>query len=295
MDAAWKLAAEQLAFFEENGFLTIEGWWDEATIATLRAALDRTIDGLDLASTPRSLFSTEEQQRTSDEWFLGSGDTVRAFFEPAAFRDGTDAHLSDAELRQAVNKIGHNLHELVPEFRAVSQEDPRVATILRALDYEAPAVPQSMAILKNARVGGAVGSHVDGAFLYTRPQSCLGFWWPLEQCTAENGCLYAVPGSHKRPGAEAPRRFKRTAAGDGTEFEPPEATAFDTTGAVPLLIPAGTLVLIHAALVHFSKPNASDRSRHAYSIHVVEAGKGVRYPTDNWLQRTDGLPFPRVY
>jgi phytanoyl-CoA hydroxylase len=191
--------------------------------------------------------------------------------------------------------MGHNLHELVPEFRAVSLDDARIATILRALGYEAPCVPQSMAILKNARVGGAVGAHVDGAFLYTRPQSCLGFWWPLETCTLTNGCLYAVPGSHKRPGAASPRRFKRTAAGDGTEFEPAEATPFDTRGAVPLLIPAGTLVLIHAALVHFSHPNTSDASRHAYSIHVVEAGRGVEYLADNWLQRSDGSAFPRVY
>lgn len=31
------------------------------------------------------------------------------------------------------------------------------------------------------------------------------------------------------------------------------------------------------------------------SIHVVEAGKGVVYPADNWLQRAGGAPFPDLY
>ena len=48
--------------------------------------------------------------------------------------------------------------------------------------------------------------HQDGAFLYTEPQSCIGFWWPLDDCSEENGCLYAVPGSHV---LGVQRRFRR--------------------------------------------------------------------------------------
>ena len=38
--------------------------------------------------------------------------------------------------------------------------------------------------------------HQDGTFLYTEPQSVTGLWWALEDATLENGCLWAVPGSH---------------------------------------------------------------------------------------------------
>ena len=48
--------------------------------------------------------------------------------------------------------------------------------------------------------------HQDGTFLYTEPQSCIGFWWPLDDCSEENGCLYAVPGSHV---LGVKRRFRR--------------------------------------------------------------------------------------
>lgn len=59
-------------------------------------------------------------------------------------------------------------------------------------------------------------------------------------------------------------------------------------------IKAGTLVLLHHSLVHYSEANTSEKSRHAYSIHVVEGKEGCRYPGDNWLQRPADAPFQRL-
>jgi phytanoyl-CoA hydroxylase len=42
-------------------------------------------------------------------------------------------------------------------------------------------------------------------------------------------------------------------------------------------------------LPHFSGPNQSDRSRHAYTLHVIEGE--CRYPADNWLRRGPVLPL----
>lgn len=52
-------------------------------------------------------------------------------------------------------------------------------------------------VVQQPFVGGEVGAHQDGTFLYTEPQSVTGFWWALEDCTLTNGCLWAVPGSHR--------------------------------------------------------------------------------------------------
>jgi phytanoyl-CoA hydroxylase len=129
----------------------------------------------------------------------------------------------------------------------------------------------------------------DGAFLYTEPQSVIGFWWALDDCTLNNGCLWAVPGSH-RIGVE--RRYKRkTPPMKGTEFVPPQPILFDLNGAIPLIIPKGTLVVLHSALVHYSAENTSDTARHAYSVHIVDGKEGVEYPADNWLQRPAEHPF----
>ena len=215
------------------------------------------------------------------------------FLEAAALDPATGA--LRVRKQQAVNKIGHNLHELEPAFRAVSLEDARIGAICRALGFRRPQVAQSMHICKPARVGGAVRPHVDGAFLATSPQSVVGFWWPCEDCTKSNGCLWAVPGSHKRAGAEAPRGCRGRDDGAGTEFVPAEEGApFDLAGSVPLEISAGSLVLLHAAVVHYSEANTSDVGRHAYSIHVIE-GEGAEYLRDNWLQKKGGAPFPALY
>ena len=58
---------------------------------------------------------------------------------------------------------------------------------------------------------------------YTNPPSALGFWIPLEPCTAENGALSFLPGSHKTN--KLTKRFVRLQNG-GTGFEPLPATAY---------------------------------------------------------------------
>ncbi len=153
-------------------------------------------------------------------------------------------------------------------------------------------MPQSMYIFKSPQIGGAVNPHQDGTFLYTQPQSVVGFWWALDDCTLDNGCLWAIPGSHTLP---VTRRFKRLPAPEiGTEFVPAEAVVYSVEGGVPLEMQAGDLVLIHNAVVHWSAPNTSDKQRHSYSIHVVDSSEHVSYPADNWLQRSDGQPFNKL-
>lgn len=46
-------------------------------------------------------------------------------------------------------------------------------------------------------IGGEVVPHQDNSFLYTEPTSCTGLWLALEDATITNGCLWAIPGSHK--------------------------------------------------------------------------------------------------
>jgi phytanoyl-CoA hydroxylase len=47
--------------------------------------------------------------------------------------------------------------------------------------------------------------------------------------------------------------------------------------------------VLHGLLPHWSGPNLSDQSRHAYSVHCIE--RGAAYPDDNWLRRGPDLPL----
>ena len=53
---------------------------------------------------------------------------------------------------------------------------------------------------------------------------------------------------------------------------------------VPLEVSKGSLILLNGLLPHRSFENRSTRSRHAYTLHLI--GAGVKYPKENWLQRS---------
>lgn len=58
----------------------------------------------------------------------------------------------------------------------------------------------------------------------------------------------------------------------------------------PVPVKKGSLVLIHGFSVHKSELNKSNKSRHAYTFHVMETDN-VNYSKDNWLQLPQGQIF----
>jgi len=54
-------------------------------------------------------------------------------------------------------------------------------------------------------------------------------------------------------------------------------------------VQAGTLVVFHGLLPHYSAPNRSAQSRHAYTLHVTD-GRCASYAPTNWIQRDASLP-----
>lgn len=289
------LSRDEIDFYHKNGYLIIRNALSADVCDALRERAAVYVAQCNV-NEHRSIFTTNDQsRRMNDEYFLSSGDKIRYFFEEHAFED--DKTTLKVPLNVAINKIGHNLHNLDPAFEKVSYAS-EVKGILKSLGYQRPMAVQSMYIFKQPSIGGEVSAHQDGSFLYTEPQSVLGFWWALEDCTLENGCLHGVPGSHAEP---IRQRLRRTTAQEQAqnggllmEMKPATAEPFDVSQSVPLKTNKGDLVLLHSSFVHYSNANRSTNSRHAYSIHVVES-ESVHYPADNWLQTTGNVPFTALY
>jgi phytanoyl-CoA hydroxylase len=269
-----------LASYKRDGFLVLKGFVDSEACRTLCARANELVRDFDPSGVV-SIFSTHEQTRTSDEYFLESGDKIRFFFEENAFLpDGTLRQVKD----QSINKIGHALHDLDPVFDQFSRT-PDIEQLVADLGIANPLLLQSMYIFKQPRIGGEVTCHQDGTFLFTDPLRMVGLWFALEDATLDNGCLWVIPGAH-RLGLKS--RFLRSDGG-GTRFEIFDGSPWPEENLQPLEVKRGTLIVLHPLLPHLSRENRSAKSRHAYTLHVIDAS--VDYPKDNWLQRSGEMPL----
>lgn len=265
---------KQLEKFERDGFLILEGFNSARECDELMERAAQLTAGFDYDGHP-SVFQTSEQERTSDDYFLNSGDRISFFFEKDAF--GENGRLKN-DLFHSLNKIGHAMHDLDPVFNRFSRS-PQMKQLAAELELTEALIIQSMYIFKHARIGGVVDVHQDSTFLYTEPGSCVGFWFALEDATIENGCLWAQAGGHRTP---LRSWFRRKETG-GTEFQIFDETPFNLEEMKPLEVKKGACIVLDGLLPHSSLPNTSGKSRQAYSIHTIH-GKAV-YPEQNWLQR----------
>ena len=274
------LTAEQIKDYDNKGFLIVEGFAEERECDELRARASELVQQFEPAHIV-SIFSTHEQNRVADEYFMTSGDKIRFFFEENAFHaDGT---LKQPKER-SINKIGHGLHDLDPVFSEFSRS-AKIRQLAAAIGFAQSYLVQSMYIFKQPNIGGEVSCHQDSTFVYTEPPDIVGLWFALEDATIENGCLWAIPGEHKR-GLKS--RWVRSPEGK-MKFDVYDAEEWPEKELVPLEVTKGSLILLNGLLPHRSFENRSPRSRHAYTLHLIHAE--AEYPADNWLQRSAGFPF----
>ncbi len=275
-----QLADSPKARLDADGFLVIPDFVARYAIAELRARAEEIVDAFDPRES-RAIFTTRDETKTkSDAYFLGSATTIRCFFEEEAFDER-------GELRQpkalSINKIGHAMHDLDPVFERFSH-GPRLQQLAHDLGLRDPRVYQSMYIFKQPHIGGEVRWHQDATYFVTDPATVTTFWFALEHADRNNGCLWAQRGGHRTPLRE---RFVVDA--HGPHVEKLDATPWPADGeAEPLEVEAGTLVAFHGFLPHYSAPNRSDTSRHAYTLHAVDGQ--AHYAETNWLQRSPDFP-----
>jgi phytanoyl-CoA hydroxylase len=285
------LTDEQVQRYHDDGFLVVPDVVSASACAELRDGALAIVDAFE-PTEHATVFTTDQQERISNGEFLASGSGVWCFFEAEAF-DERGALRQPKEL--SINKIGHAQHDLDPTFERFTYTDD-LAGIATDLGLADALALQSMYIFKQPHIGGEVGCHQDATFLYTEPMTVTGFWFAIEDATLDNGCLWAAPGGHRTALRQQFRRVSTDPVDTderGTRFEVLDPSPLpDPSSLVPLEVPAGTLVVLHGLLPHWSDVNRSPRSRHAYSVHCISGT--AEYPAWNWIQRSPDLPLRRL-
>lgn len=274
------LTVDMVAAYRAAGVIVLKGFVAKEDCERLQRRAQELVDEFDPAEV-RSVFSTTKQTQLDDSYFIESGDKIRFFLEDDAF----DEH---GQLRQekehSLNKMGHAMHDLDPVFDAFSRTS-KLSAAARSIGFEDPAILQSMYIFKPPNIGGEVVCHQDSTYIYTEPESCVGFWFALEDATLENGCMQFIPGGHKLPLKK--RNYRKSDGKLVTEIL--DDAPWPEERKVAAEAEAGTLVIFDGRAPHLSAANRSPKSRHAYTLHVID--RNCRYPAENWLQRGNDLPL----
>ena len=117
--------------------------------------------------------------------------------------------------------------------------------------------------------------HQDNGYAYVEPQQYLTCWVPLTDATVHNGCPWVMPGGHLH--GTLPHRI--TPAG----FQ----CLDDSTGAVPVEAPAGSVVVFSSLTPHRTGPNTTSDVRKAYIVQYAPDGAEVVQPTGERVLQQD--------
>ena len=121
-----------------------------------------------------------------------------------------------------------------------------------------------------------------------KTETTIGTWTAIDAADRDNGCLYVIPGSHKRDISE-----HEDIVGSQQEEFKLARDARDEDG-IAVEAPPGTVIWFHSHLLHKSTDNHSKRFRRSFVSHYLSAqaewanGPGRGQPV-MWVQ---GTTFP---
>jgi len=116
-----------------------------------------------------------------------------------------------------------------------------------------------MLIDKPPHTNTATPWHQDMAYWIPLPDiRSLSVWLALDEATVDNGCMWYVPGAHKRP---LRRHWEAGKGGGALECEASEDEA------EPVPLPAGSAVLHVGGALHYSRGNSTGTQRRAFIVN----------------------------
>lgn len=155
----------------------------------------------------------------------------------------------------------HYPHKLSALMLATMRHPALLSALTEVIGENVKAMQSMLFVKAEGRPGQAW--HQDEMFIPTRDRSLTAAWIALDDATTENGCLWVLPGSHRR-GVLYPNREHDDPRYDCTVES--YGFPFTESDAVPVEIKAGSVLLFNGYLLHRSLPNTG---RHGYRRALV--------------------------
>ena len=192
----------------------------------------------------------------------------------------TDAFLEQARSVSASNDVfdlaeGHSAEQpKVNRIRVPDRQHPAYSAMMRSstvLDIVADLIGPNIRFdhsklnCKPAGGGATIEWHQDWAFYPQTNDDMLSINVMLDDCAAENGPLSVIPGSHMGP------IFDHHDDGWFVGAINPEVAGLDSSSAVALTGPAGSITVHHVRAVHGSSESRSGRPRSLLNLNYAAA------------------------
>ena len=228
-----RISDDDVAFYQENGYLIV----------------------------PNALSPEEIESLRNETTAICRGDRGEVNNLPEVTTED-----SDDEVNQRILCI-HMIHKISQIMYDALAHPVMAETLTRIIGPNVKCM-QSMLFIKASGKPGQAW-HQDEIYIPTRDRSLTGGWIALDDATTENGCLYVIPGSHKR-GILWPQRVQHDNRFDCAH----ESFRFPYTDddAIPVEVKAGSIVFFNGYLLHRSLPNrAQSGFRRVLVNHYMSA------------------------
>ena len=163
------LTSEQIASYQENGFIVIDAFLDEEELESWRNVVDRAVSNRNGIKIPGRTSKTGEADGINkvDETYFGG-----------VFDQLINLWQTDAELRSLIT-------------------DPEIGRMASKLSgCSGVRIWHDQALIKRPWANPTT-LHVDLPYWSFDNREALSIWIALDDATLQNGCLYFLPGTHK--------------------------------------------------------------------------------------------------
>jgi ectoine hydroxylase-related dioxygenase (phytanoyl-CoA dioxygenase family) len=224
MNAHKYLTAEQFQQFSDEGFLVVDAFLDSEELQAVRRDI-------------KEVCEARADMTRDDEGFN---------LEKIEGETSTD-HRASAKQAGLFRKIqGAVFH--VPALKDVFTSDKMLDCMQDLMGSDI--YYHSSKVMFKPAGGSAKPWHQDAAYWKDYLPNQITIWIAIDDATVENGCVWAIPGSHKLGHIPHARQELQV-----------EESRIDLGRASPVPVMSGGLLIFHSLVLHMSHKNESDKPR----------------------------------